>query len=256
MRFPCGAEGGAMEAIRSRQNELIKRFISLGSDGKARLESREYLCAGETMLQEALAFGAEITCVLALEELPGLPCRTVTPELLKAVSPLQNSAGPVFSVRMQPSPPPDTLRRVMVLENVQDPGNVGTVLRTADAFGIDLVALCGSCADPYNPKTVRATMGAIFRQPVVKTSVSHLEDLLGDLPLYGAALSPEAVDIRQLPPAPLAVAVGNEGKGLSSELLALCRGQTVIPMRPSAESLNAAVAASIAMWEMTRSWLD
>ncbi len=245
-----------MEVIHSRQNELIKRFISLGSDGKARQESGEYLCAGETMLQEAIATGAEITCVLALEERPGLPSRTVTPALLKAVSPLQNSSGPVFSVRMRPLPPPETLQRVMVLENVQDPGNVGTVLRTADAFGIDLVALCGACADPYNPKTVRATMGAVFRQPVVKTTLSDLETLLGGLPLYGAALSPEAVDIRQLPPPPVAVAVGNEGRGLSPELLALCRGQTVIPMRPCAESLNAAVAASVAMWEMTRAWQD
>lgn len=208
------------------------------------------------MLREAEGSGAEITCVLALEERSGLPCRTVTPELLKAVSPLQNSTGPVFSVRMRPLPPPETLRRVMVLENVQDPGNVGTVLRTADAFGIDLVALCGACADPYNPKTVRATMGAIFRQPVVKTTVSGLERVLGGLPLYGAALSPEAVDIRCLPSAPVAVAVGNEGKGLSPELLALCRGQTVIPMRPCAESLNAAVAASVVMWEMTRAWPD
>ncbi|MCC8357348.1 MAG: RNA methyltransferase [Oscillospiraceae bacterium] len=245
-----------MEVIRSRQNALIKRFVSLGSDGKTRMESGEYLCAGETMLCEAMAAQAEITCVLALEERPGLPSRTVTPELLKAVSPLQNSAGPVFSVRMRPLLPPETLRRVIVLENVQDPGNVGTVLRTADAFGIDLVVLCGACADPYNPKTVRATMGAIFRQPVVKVELSGLKELLGGLPLYGAALSPAAMDIRRLPPPPVAVAIGNEGKGLSPELLALCAGQTVIPMRPCAESLNAAVAASVAMWEMTRSWLD
>jgi TrmH family RNA methyltransferase len=243
-----------MEIIRSRQNEWIKYFISLGSDSKARSEAGEYLCAGEKLLEEALSSGAEIGCVMDTQLRPGLPCRVVTPELLKAVSPLQNSPGPVFTVKQRPLPPGDSLQRVIVLENVQDPGNVGTVLRTADAFGMDLVVLCGACADPYNPKTVRASMGAIFRQPVVKTDTANLASVLGDLPLYGAALAEGAMDIRTLPKTHLAVAIGNEGKGLSVELLNLCTGKTIIPMRPCAESLNAGVAAAVAMWEMTRSW--
>ena len=241
-----------MEPIRSRQNELVKKFIALGAEAKARQEAGEFLCAGDTLLQEAVASGAEITCVLAAEELSALPCRVVTPEILKAVSPLQNSPGPVFSVKMRPIPPAEDLKRVIVLENVQDPGNVGTVLRTADAFGMDLVVLAGACADPYNPKTVRASMGAIFRQSAVKTDTEHLRQLLHGLPLYGAALAPGGVDVRSLPEAPLAVAIGNEGKGLTRELLALCDGTTLIPMRPQAESLNAGVAAAIVMWEMVR----
>ena len=241
-----------MEVIRSRQNELIKRISALASDGKTRQAAGEFVCAGEKLLQEARASGAEITCVLSAEPVEGLPFRLVTPELMRSVSPLQNSPGPVFTVRMRQIPPGDALHRVIVLENVQDPGNVGTVLRTADALGMDLVALCGACADPYNPKTVRASMGAVFRQPAVKTEISELPRLLGGLPLYGAALSPEARDIRELPKTDLAVAVGNEGKGLSPELLAMCAGLAVIPMRPAAESLNAGVAAAIAMWEMVR----
>ena len=241
-----------MEIIRSRQNELIKRVTALASDGRARQAAGEFVCAGEKLLGEAMSSGAEITCVLSAEPLEGLPCRLVTPELLRAVSPLQNSPGPVFTVRMRAIPPGDALHRVIVLENVQDPGNVGTVLRTADALGMDLAVLCGACADPYNPKTVRASMGAVFRQPVVKTEAAALPGLLGGLPLYGAALSADARDIRELPKTDLAVAVGNEGKGLTAELLALCTGLAVIPMRPAAESLNAGVAAAIAMWEMVR----
>ena len=241
-----------MEAIRSRQNELVKKIIALGADGKTRQELGEYLCAGDTLLEEAISSGAEITCVLSTEELPGLPGRVVTPEILKAVSPLQNSPGPVFTVKMRPLPPAEKLRRVIVLENVQDPGNVGTVLRTADAFGMDMVVLCGACADPYNPKTVRASMGAIFRQSVVKTDVAGLSAVLGGVPLYGAALAPGGLDVRALPAPPLAVAVGNEGKGLTAELLAQCAGTTLIPMRPAAESLNAGVAAAVIMWEMVR----
>lgn len=241
-----------MEPIRSRQNELVKRFIALGADAGARREAGQFLCAGRTLLEEAVSSGADITCVLAPEELPGLPARLVTPEILKAVSPLQNSPGPVFTVKMRPLPPAETLRRAIVLENVQDPGNVGTVLRTAAAFGMDMVVLCGACADPYNPKTVRASMGAIFRQSVVQTDLTGLEDVLRGLPLYGAALAPGGADIRALPAGPLAVAVGNEGKGLTAQLLQKCAGTVRIPMRPGTESLNAAVAAAVAMWEMVR----
>lgn len=241
-----------MEAIRSRQNELVKKFIALGADAKARQREGEYVCAGQTLLQEAVSSCAEITCVLAAEQLPGLPVRLVTSEVLRAVSPLQNSPGPVFTVKMRPIPPAQMLRRVIVLENVQDPGNVGTVLRTADAFGMDLTVLCGACADPYNPKTVRASMGAVFRQSVVRTDVDGLDGVLQGLPLYGAALAPGGLDIRCLPEGPLAVAVGNEGRGLTAKLLEKCAGTVRIPMQPRTESLNAGVAAAVAMWEMVR----
>lgn len=241
-----------MEIIRSRQNETVKRFIALASDGAARREAGEFIGAGGKLLAEAAASGAEVTCVLSETPVDGLPYRLVTPEVLKAVSPLQNSPGPVFSVRMRALPPAAALSRVIVLENVQDPGNVGTVLRTADAFGMDLVVLCGACADPYNPKTVRASMGAVFRQPVARTDAAELPALLGGLPLYGAALAEDAADIRALPKRDLAVAVGNEGGGLTPELLALCAGTAIIPMRPQAESLNAGVAAAVIMWEMVR----
>lgn len=241
-----------MEIIRSRQNELVRRFVSLGSDAKARQETGEYLCAGEKLLGEALASGAEIVCTMACETIDAPGLRLVTPEVLKAVSPLQHSDGPVFSVRMRPLPPPETVSRALVLENVQDPGNVGTVLRTADALGVELVVLCGACADPYNPKTVRASMGAIFRQPVVRTEPDGLPSVLVGLPLYGAALTKDAADIRALQKDHIAVAVGNEGRGLTDELLALCAGTVIIPMRPRAESLNAGVAAAIVMWELTR----
>lgn len=240
-----------MEIIRSRQNELIKHFIALGADAKARTAAGEYICAGDKLLREAEASGAEVGLVLSTEPVEGHPFRLVTPELLRAVSPLQNGTGPVFTVRMRRDAPTPRPRRAIVLENVQDPGNVGTVLRTADALGIDLVALCGACADPWQPKCVRATMGAIFRERVERCEPAGLSALLDGLPLYGAALSDAAADIRTLPDA-CAVAIGNEGRGLTRELLSLCSGTVVIPMRPEAESLNAGVAAAIAMWEMVR----
>ena len=155
---------------------------------------------------------------------------------------------------MMPLPLPETLRRVIVLEQVQDPGNVGTVIRTADALGIDAVVLTGACADPWGPKTVRATMASAFRQPVLTVPAEQLRAFLDNhgLPLYGAALTETARSACSVPLSRAAVAIGSEGSGLSAELLALCDGQVIIPMAPGRDSLNAAVAASILMWEMVR----
>ena len=137
---------------------------------------------------------------------------------------------------------------------MQDPGNVGTVIRTANALGMDAVVLTGACADFYSPKTVRAAMGALFRQPVLTCSMDELMQLLHahGLKLYGAALTDAAQDLRRVPLSPAAVAIGSEGRGLSAQLLAQCDGQIIIPMQPGAESLNAAVAASVVMWEIAR----
>ena len=135
-----------------------------------------------------------------------------------------------------------------VIENLQDPGNVGTIIRSANAFDIDAVIMVGACADLYNPKTVRASMGAIFRQRVLKMSIDELDEFTRRqcLPLFGAALSDKAADNRS------AVAIGSEGRGLSRELLDICGGELIIPMNPHSESLNAAIAASVIMWEMSR----
>ncbi|MCQ2438492.1 MAG: RNA methyltransferase [Oscillospiraceae bacterium] len=248
-----------MELITSRKNARIRHFRSLASDRAYRREQGEFLCDGIKLLREALQFGAEVTHVLTTEntagELPaGVQASLIDRELLRYVSPLENSPGPVFSVRQNSKALPERPERVMVLENVQDPGNVGTVLRTAAAFGMDLVLLCGECADPYNPKTVRSTMGAMFRQRFALIERRELPALLADweLPLYGAALSDRARDIGDYSLSRCAVAVGNEGHGLSRELLELCTGELIIPMAPDSESLNAAVAASVIMWEMKK----
>lgn len=249
-----------METITSRKNKIISHFRSVAGDRDYRNACREFVCDGEKTLQEALSFGAELVTVLWKEHagetaLPENVGQFVAPaELFEYASPLKSSPGPVFTVRM---PEPDDGQRIekaIVLENVQDPGNVGTVLRTANAFGIDAVILVGACADVYNPKTVRASMGAIFRQRFMTMNCDELADFCDRnyLPLFGAALSDKAQDIRNIELHRSAVAVGSEGRGLSREMLDLCGGELIIPMRPESESLNAAVAASVIMWEMAR----
>ncbi len=249
-----------MERITSRKNAYIRHLRQLAADGDYRRETGEYLCDGGKLLQEALAARCRITSVLWRERpetAEGLEdaAQYVAPEeLFSYASPMSSSPGPLFTVAIRGCGKPGQLHRAVVLENVQDPGNVGTILRTANAFAIDAVILTGDCADPYHPKTVRATMGAIFRQQILRLDLPALKGFLADqgLPLYGAALDPAARDVRQMKLQNAAVAIGSEGKGLSEELLSLCRETLLIPMQPDSESLNAAVAAAIVMWEMSR----
>lgn len=250
-----------METITSRKNPYIAHLRALGRDGAARRASGEYVCDGVKLLREALQFGACVTSVLwsgvpAVTLPDGIAQYSAPRDLVEYASPLVNSPGPVFTVRMPDVAAPERLEHVIVLENVQDPGNVGTVLRTANALGMDAVILTGACADLYSPKTVRATMGAIFRQPVTVCDLEQLRTLLQThaLTLYGAALTETAQDLRAVPLDHAAVAIGSEGRGLSAELLQLCDGQIIIPMRPEAESLNAAVAAAVVMWEIARNF--
>lgn len=248
-----------MEQIRSRKNQYILHLRALARDKDARRDAGEYVCDGEKLLREALQFGAEVTSVLwrdaAAFPLPdGIAQYAADAELVAYASPLMHSPGPVFTVRLPEMRLPQPLRHVIVLEGVQDPGNVGTVIRTANALGMDAVVLTGACADLYSPKTVRAAMGALFRQPVLTCTTDELLQLLraNCLKLYGAALTDAAQDLRRVPLSPAAVAIGSEGRGLSTQLLTQCDGQIIIPMQPGAESLNAAVAAAVVMWEIAR----
>jgi len=247
-----------MEQITSRKNHIITQLRALGTDTAARRAAGEFLCDGEKALNEALTAGAEVTRILwagePKQKLPETAEQYCCPlDLLQYVSPLKNSPGPVFSVKI-PKRAEKRVQNAIVLENVQDPGNVGTVIRTANAMGVGAVVLASACADLWNPKTVRATMGAIFRQNVVETDLVGLKDYVNqnELKLYGAALSDRAADIREVNVKNAAVAVGSEGGGLSDALLSICEGEVIIPMEPCAESLNAAVAASIVLWEMRR----
>ncbi len=248
-----------MDRITSRKNPFIAQLRALSADARTRREQGLFVCDGLKLLGEAAGNGAEILSVLWKEDGAAgeidCPAQYLAPaDLFDYASAMKNSPGPLFTVRICNEEIPGRIENAIVLENVQDPGNVGAVLRTASAFSVDAVVLTGGCADLYGPKTVRATMGAIFRQRVLCLGRDELRAFLekNGLPLYGAALSRDARDLREVDIAHAAVAVGSEGQGLSDELLALCRGKIIIPMDARSESLNAAVAASVLMWEMTK----
>jgi len=153
-----------------------------------------------------------------------------------------------------PFEPENAPERLVVLDGVQDPGNVGTIWRTADALGADGLLLVNGCADPWNHKTVRATMGACFRLPAYEVKLNDLSKILTEksIPLYATALREDTVDLRDGDLSRCAVVIGSEGKGVSEQLLELSDKTMKIPMRSRCESLNAAAAAAVVLWEMAR----
>jgi len=216
----------------------------------------EFLCDGLKLLEDAVRSGAEITAVLTAASLPfsqhgDTVVYQTEQELIESISPLSNAQEVLFSCR---TPAKKELREIsglyILLDGVQDPGNVGAIIRTANAFNTGGVILTGDCADPYNPKSVRASMGAIFRQSIFELSIQEIS-LLKDkgAGIIGAAKRETAIDIRKLNPGDAIIAIGNEGRGLSDAVTVLCDGFVMIPINPECESLNAAVAAAVIMWE-------
>ncbi len=246
-----------MDEITSRKNPLVRHLKKLGADGEYRRQSKEYLCDGPKLLREAVLSGAGITAVLTSGAIPdflpdGVPVYRVEHDLIETVSPLKNPQDIVFSCRL-PAADAGPEGFQIILEGLQDPGNVGTILRTAGAMGVARVILTGGCADPYNPKAVRASMGAIFRQPLAAMRLDGIAALKKrGIRIYASSVSDDCLDVRDADFCGAAVAVGSEGRGLSDDMLRLCDEKIKIPMAENAESLNAATAAAIIMWEAAK----
>ena len=154
---------------------------------------------------------------------------------MQSLSPMASPQGALFVCRLPQKQPFSPCGAMLLLDGIQDPGNLGTILRTADALDVP-VALLEGCADPYNHKVVRASMGAVFRRDGIDIGVT--------------ALSQRAMDIRQAELKHMAVVIGSEGQGVRQEILDRAHAELIIPMNPHCESLNAAVAATIVMWQM------
>lgn len=257
-----------MRRIESKDNPLIRRLSRLAGERKFRRTQGEMVCEGEKMLREALGSGTPVTEVVLGEtrefdtglleeaERQGARLTEVPESLLARLSKVETPQGLVF-VCKQPVFPLARLKdaqRVLVLDGLQDPGNLGTILRTADAFALDGIILCEGCVDPVSPKVVRATMGAIFRIPVAIATLEQTAAWLAerDIPLYATALSERSIPLTHVRLNRAAVIIGNEGRGVSERGLQLSQKQLIIPMAGRAESLNASIAASIVMYEMSR----
>lgn len=250
------------EHITSRRNPLLEHIRKL-DNAAYRRRSGAFLCDSPKLVDEALRHGVAVTCVVTVqgaafpESLPeGVRRVTVPADVMDSISPLPAPQGMLAVCALPDLTAPDALPsgRYVVLDGVQDPGNVGAVLRTADAFGCTGALLLPGCADPYALKTLRASMGAVFRLPLYAVGVDRLPGLLAaaGLPLYGTALRHDTVDVRSRDLRRCALVIGSEGRGVSDRVLALCSETLRIPMTPRCESLNAAAAAAVLLWEAYR----
>ena len=247
------------ELITSRSNPLMAHIRKLVSSRSYRREHGEYIGDGVKLLEEAVRWNAPITAVVYTKGTPvsavpeSVRLVEVPEDLMRSISPMETPQGALFVARIPENALPEHLsgHRYLAMEGVQDPGNVGTILRTADAYEADGVILLEGCADLYNPKTVRSTMGALFRVKAWSTTLDELCAVLrrSELPLLGAALREDTVDAREADLHHAVVLIGSEGRGLSEAALNACDKTIRIPMSERCESLNAAIAAATLLWE-------
>ncbi len=251
--------------IRSRENTHVRHMRKLQSSKKYRYERKEYVLEGEKVLREALSGGAPVRSVFLTrkaaekwneEELSAIPEVFLTDDrILGHIADTETPQGVVFSVAMPetsfPERPEGTL---IILDAVRDPGNLGTIIRTAEAFGLSCLILTEDCADVFSPKVTRSTMGALLRIPAVYAS---RETILAEVRASGrklivTALENDARTLKDIPLAGQAVVLGNEANGVSAYFLQNADCKAIIPMKGETPSLNVAVSAGIVLYEMSR----
>lgn len=241
--------------ISSRKNPLLQQTRRILTSRREREETGLFAGEGTKLLAEAVRYAPEWLHTVFLaegveQETPEHVRRVRLPrELLDSLSTMDAPQGAIFLCRMPEEPEFVPKPGTLLLDGLQDPGNLGTILRTADALGTSVVLLEG-CADRFSPKTVRATMGALFRRPSYRMDWKAARDAFhqAGIPIAVTALSPRAEDIREADVSKMAVVIGSEGRGVRPEVLEQADRELIIPMDPHCESLNAAVAATIVLW--------
>ena len=251
-----------MNTLSSRENRIFQELLALSKDRRARREYGKTLLDGPHLLESALQGGISVERLVYSQSaadgplaewqqrLPGVPALALTERLFAALSPVDSPTG-LLSVISRPMPVPRPADWIMLLESIQDPGNLGALFRVAAAAGVEAVYLSRGCAEAWSPKCLRGSQGAHFRlnihegeelpevartfQGPVHAAVLGAGDSLYKLDLQGRA----------------GFAFGNEGAGLSEALRAACRPFS-IPMPGGIESLNVATAAAVCLFERVR----
>ena len=246
------------QRITSRKNPFLQQVKKLLSSRKAREEAGLFAADGTKLLQEAVKYCPGLDTVILSDGVEAdVPASVrvirVPGDVIESISPMQAPQGALFLCRLPEQTQFEAKPGMLLLDGIQDPGNLGTMLRTADALGIP-VALLEGCADPYSHKVVRASMGAVFRTQVIQTTWDQVRAACKEaqIPVGVTALSDRAKDLRQADLSAMAVVIGSEGQGVRREILEAADAELIIPMNPRCESLNAAVAATIVMWQMTK----
>ena len=244
------------QRITSRKNPFLQQVKKLLSSKKAREEAGFFVSDGTKLLSEAIRWYPGLDTVILSEgveaEVPDhVRLIRVPGDVMESISPMATPQGALFLCRLPEKKAFEARPGMLLLDGIQDPGNLGTILRTADALEIPVVLLEG-CADPFSHKVVRSSMGAVFRTQVLHSTWEEVKAACNaaNIPIGVTALSDRAKDLRQWNLKTMAVVIGSEGQGVRREILDAADAELIIPMNPRCESLNAAVAATIVMWQM------
>ncbi len=247
-----------MKFIQSSKNPVVKQWKKLLTK-KERDLTRTYIVEGFHLVEEALKQEDTVLELIVVEgiDLPqqwtvdSVSMTMVSDEVGKALSDTETSQG-IFAICKQKEDEHDRdkAETFMLLDGLQDPGNIGTIIRTADAAGIDMIVLGKGTVDPYNPKVLRSAQGGHFHIPIVRRDLTETISNLNErnIPVYGTALESGVEYTTIKPSSSFALIVGNEGNGMSKELLTETDQNLYIPIYGKSESLNVAIAAGILLY--------
>ena len=246
------------EYITSRKNPLLQQVKKLLSSRKEREKAGLFIADGTKLLEEAVKYYPGLHTVILSDGVDavipdGVRVVRVPEDVMASISPMEAPQGALFLCRLPEKTVFVPQSGMLLLDGIQDPGNIGTILRTADALEVPVVLLEG-CADPYSHKVVRSSMGAVFRTAVIQSTWAevHAACKTAGIPIAVTALSDRAKDIREADLTQMAVVIGSEGRGVRKEILEKADHELIIPMNPRCESLNAGIAAAICMWQMKK----
>ncbi len=258
-----------MNIITSKDNAKIKECIELRDNKKFRKSTGKIFLEGLRLCSDAFISNVKIHSLFVTEKmfekitdekspLLNADITIISDIVAQKLSDTKTSQG-VFAVCEMPALKSienlETGNGVIILSSLQDPGNVGTIIRTSEGLGIAGIIMSEDCPDIYSPKVLRGTMGGVFRLPIViseniKESIAFLKNR--NVNVYATALDDESISIKNFNLKGSAVVIGNEGNGISEDIKSICDNSIIIPISETSESLNAAVAASILAWEMVR----
>jgi RNA methyltransferase, TrmH family len=250
--------------ITSASNDKI-RFIRALSERKNRQREGRFVVEGARLIDDALAANLKLDWVLCAEKLPARARQTVhrlraqhievidvSDAIINSISDTESPQGVIAVLPFPRLDPPPDLNLVLVIDSLRDPGNLGTLLRSAAAADVDLVILSPETVDAYNPKVVRGAMGAHFRVPILALNWDEISQRLHGLNVYLASMDGEVIYSQIDWTRPSALIVGSEAEGVSEQATKLATTKISIPIANNVESLNAAVAASVILFEAKR----
>jgi RNA methyltransferase, TrmH family len=249
-----------LKHIQSVNNPQVKQWKKLLTK-KERDKTGLFLVEGFHLVEEAIKQGEQVVEIIVSEQV-GLPSRwdsgstpvtLVTEEISNSLSDTEAPQG-IYAVCRQPEFEATDARTFLLIDSVQDPGNLGTMIRTADAAGIDAVIIGRGSVDSFNSKVLRSAQGSHFHLPVIRGELSEWIGKLkaNNVPVYGTALENGSVYTKTAPSENFALVVGNEGNGVSKEILTSTTANLYIPILGKSESLNVAVATGILLYYLRK----